>query len=133
MNQQKKRQVIAFLNTKLRNKEEDPDERWTTTWNDYLWRLKMFYIWLYNFKIKEENQINYSIINNWNTPNFVNINKKKKTKRLSPYNESEIWDRDELLSIVKYEPYIPLNSEYLITFFKDRDKKNNQRIWLSAK
>jgi hypothetical protein len=28
---------------------------------------------------------------------------------------------------------IPLNSEYLITFFKDRDKKNNQRIWLSAK
>jgi hypothetical protein len=24
---------------------------------------------------------------------------------LSPYNESEIWDREELLSIVKYEPY----------------------------
>ena len=61
----------------------------------------MFYRWLYNFKIKEENQINYSNINNWNTPNFVNINKKK-TKRLSPSNESEIWDREELLSIVKY-------------------------------
>jgi integrase/recombinase XerD len=52
----KRKQVIAFLNTKLRNKEEDPDERWITTWNDYLWLLKMFYRWLYNFKIKEENQ-----------------------------------------------------------------------------
>jgi hypothetical protein len=38
------------------------------------------------------------------TPDFVNINKKK-TKRLSPYDESEIWEREELLSIVKYEPY----------------------------
>ena len=93
--------IVSFLDTLRKSKEEDPDERWITTWNDYLWRLKMFYRWLYNFKIKEENQINYSNINNWNTPDFVNINKKK-TKRLSPSNESEIWDREELLSIVKY-------------------------------
>ena len=37
-------------------------------------------------------------------PVWFNINKKK-TKRLSPYDESSIWDKEELLSIVKYEPY----------------------------
>ena len=36
--------IIAFLDTRRKNKEVDPEQRWTTTWNDYLWRLKMFYI-----------------------------------------------------------------------------------------
>ena len=31
--------------------------------------------------------------------------KPKQTKRISPYLESEIWERDELLTIVKYEPF----------------------------
>jgi integrase/recombinase XerD len=96
--------IVAFLDTRRKNKEEDPEQRWTTTWNDYLWRLKMFYRWLYNSKMKGDNHQEYDNISNWITPDVVNINKKK-TKRLSPYNESEIWDRDELLSIVKYEPY----------------------------
>jgi hypothetical protein len=38
----------------------------------------------------------------WITPDFVKI----KQKQLSPYNESEIWERQELLTIVKYEPYL---------------------------
>jgi integrase/recombinase XerD len=104
VNVQKKEQVIAFLNTKIKNKVEDYEEKWITTWNDYLWRLKMFYRWLNNVKLKEDNQQNYYDISNWITPDFVNINKKK-TKRLSPYNECDIWDKEELLSIVKYEPY----------------------------
>jgi TRAP-type C4-dicarboxylate transport system substrate-binding protein len=41
---------------------------------------------LYNAKLKST-QKNYYDINNWITPNFVNINKKK-TKRLSSYNKS---------------------------------------------
>src|SRR5215211_6240719 len=96
--------IVAFLDTRRKSKEEDPEQKWITTWNDYLWRIKMFYRWLYNIKLKGEDQRNYYDINNWITPDFVNINKKK-TKRLSPYNESEIWDREELLSVVKYEPY----------------------------
>jgi len=40
----------------------------------------------------------------WTTPPFANI-KKKKTKRISPYLESELWERDEILSIIKYEPH----------------------------
>ena len=27
---------IAFLNTKIKSKKEDPDERWITTWNNHL-------------------------------------------------------------------------------------------------
>ena len=30
--------------------------------------------------------------------------KAKKTKRLSPYSEADIWTKDELLAVVKYEP-----------------------------
>src|SRR5215207_6428862 len=96
--------IVAFLDPRRKNKEEDPEQRWTTTWNDYLWRLKMFYRWLYNDKMKGDNHQEYDNISNWITPDVVNIDKKK-TKRLSPYNESEIWDKEELLSIAKYESY----------------------------
>ena len=36
------------------------------------------------------------------TPDFLKI-PKKKTKRLSPYSETEIWEKDELQFIIKYE------------------------------
>jgi site-specific recombinase XerD len=85
--------IVAFLDIKRKSKEEDSEQKWITTWNDYLWRLKMFYRWLYNVKLKgDNNQRNYYDISNWKTPVFVNINKKK-TKRLSPYNESDILDK----------------------------------------
>src|SRR5215217_988320 len=35
--------IVAFLDIKRKNKEEDSEQKWITTWNDYLWRLKMFY------------------------------------------------------------------------------------------
>ena len=31
--------------------------------------------------------------------------KKKKTKRLSPYGEHEIWDIEGLKAVIKYEPH----------------------------
>jgi integrase/recombinase XerD len=105
-NIQNKQQVIAFLNTKMKNKEEDPEEKWITTWNDYLWRIKYFYRWLYNIKNKD-NSDNFisSDPSNWTTPIFVQI-KKIRTKRLSPYLESELWKKDELISIINYESYL---------------------------
>jgi len=36
------------------------------------------------------------------TPSFINI-KSKRTKRLSPYSETKIWEKDELFTIIKYE------------------------------
>ena len=45
--------------------------------------------------------------------------KTKKTKRISPYVESEIWERDELISIIKYEPY--KRNKAIITLMWDLD------------
>jgi hypothetical protein len=56
---------------------------------------------LYNARDKGLNAKSYET---WNTPDFINL-KMKRTKRLSPYLETEIWDKDELATIIKYESY----------------------------
>ncbi|MGA6990039.1 MAG: hypothetical protein WBX81_06465, partial [Nitrososphaeraceae archaeon] len=43
-----KEQVTKFLDKKIRSISEDPEERWITTWNDYLVRIKHFFRWLHN-------------------------------------------------------------------------------------
>ena len=45
-----KDEIISFLNTKIKNSNDDPDKKWITTWNDYLWRIKYFFRWLHNHK-----------------------------------------------------------------------------------
>ena len=78
-------QILTFLNTKQKDENLDPSKRWITTWNDYLGTLKHFFRWLYNQRGKEE-PIPTS---EWNTLQFVQI-KKKNTKRLSPYSQTDI-------------------------------------------
>jgi integrase/recombinase XerD len=93
--------IRSFLDSKLKSRENDPDKKSIVTWNDYLGRIKYFMRWLYNFKtkgIKEGELLNDPVY--WETPYFLQI-RKKKTKRLSPYSETEIWDREEVLCIVK--------------------------------
>ena len=75
----KKEQIITFLDTKVKSIELDPDKKWITTWNDYLWRIKYLFRWLYNYKLVKENGNEPSSISDWKTPIFANI-KKKKTK-----------------------------------------------------
>ena len=99
-----KQQILAFLDSKVRDPTNDPDKRWITTWNDYLWRIKYFLRWLYNHKEKEAKGIEPTQQSDWITPLFANI-KKKKTKRISPYLESELWECAEVLSLIKYEPH----------------------------
>lgn len=48
-----KEQILEFLNKRIKPKIDDPDEKWITTWNDYLGRLKFFFRWLYNYKMKK--------------------------------------------------------------------------------
>lgn len=38
-----KEEILSYLNTKIKSKEEDPDGKWMRTWNDYLQRLKYFF------------------------------------------------------------------------------------------
>ncbi len=96
---QNKEQVIKYLDSKRKIENEDPDKKWITTWNDYLWRIKYFYRWLYNAKDKGVNAKSYDT---WITPSFIDL-KMKITKRLSPYLETEIWERDDLFTVIKYE------------------------------
>jgi hypothetical protein len=39
----KKEKILEFLNKRIKPKSVDPDEKWVTTWNDYLGRLKFFF------------------------------------------------------------------------------------------
>src|SRR5919199_449354 len=133
----KKDQILSFLDTKIKSQEQDPDKKWITTWNYNLVHLKRFFRWLHNCheskrsdEQKEEDD-NYGIPeSDWVTPSFINI-KKRKTKRLSPYSENEIWERDELLSIVKYEPYT--RNKAALTLFWDLDARPHEITLLKIK
>lgn len=50
-----KDEITCFLDTKMKNDLLDPEKRWITTWNDYLVRIKHFFRWLHNCKIKSDN------------------------------------------------------------------------------
>ena len=101
-----KEQIIRFLNTKIKAISVDPENRCITTWNDYLVRIKHFFRWLFNCKIMSNKGLENleKSFSDWQTPVFVNI-RTKKTKRLSPYGENEIWDIEELETVIKYESY----------------------------
>jgi hypothetical protein len=122
----KREQILTFLNTKQKDENLDPSKRWITTWNDYLGTIKRFFRWLYNQRGKEE----LIPTSEWDTPQFVQI-KKKKTKRLSPYSETEIWDKDELLTVIKYQPY--LRNKAALTLFWDLDARNHEVTMLKIK
>ncbi|HSF52072.1 MAG TPA: hypothetical protein VLA74_15040 [Nitrososphaeraceae archaeon] len=123
-----KSQIISFLDTKIKNSEGDPDKRWITTWNDYLVRIKYFFRWMYNCKDKDEYEnISFS---EWLTPDFVQI-KKKKTKRISPYLENELWEREDLLTIIKYESY--KRNKAILTLLWDLDARPHEITLLKIK
>ncbi len=124
---QEKEQILDFLDSKRKIDKDDPDRKWITTWNDYLWRLKYFFRWLYNAKDKGLNAKSYET---WNTPEFINI-KMKRTKRLSPYLETEIWDKDELAAIIKYEPY--KRNKAILSLLWDLDARPHEITLLKIK
>ena len=124
---QDKEQIIKYLESKRKTVEEDPDKKWIITWNDYLWRLKYFYRWLYNTKEKGLNAKSYD---SWTTLSFINI-KSKRTKRLSPYSETEIWDKDELFTIIKYETNI--RNKAILSLMWDLDARPSEIVLLKNK
>lgn len=122
-----KSQIFSFLDTKIKSIEEDPDKRWITTWNDYLVRLKYFFRWMYNCKDKTLDDVPFS---EWETPNFVQI-KKKSTKRISPYLESELWEREDILTIIKYESY--KRNKAMLALLWDLDARPHEITLLKIK
>jgi integrase/recombinase XerD len=123
----KKEDILLYLQTKIKNKEDDPEQKWITTYNDYLHRIKHFFRWLYN---QHENDIGISM-DLWKTPKFMESLKSKKTKRLSPYSETEIWEKDEFLSIIKYEPF--KRNKAALTLLWDLDARPHEITLLKIK
>ena len=123
----KKEQVLSFLDTKIRTPEQDPEKKWINTWNDYARRIKRFMRWLYNTRERTEPVFEQT---DWITPEFVNI-KEKRTKRISPYLETELWERDEILSIIKYESF--MRNKAALTLFWDLNARNHEITLLKIK
>src|SRR5690606_12678539 len=98
----KKELVLKFLATKEKTSDEDPEGKWITTWNDYLNRIKLFYRWVHNYRNASE-EMKRLPVSEWKTPGFVQL-KPKKSWRASPYSATEVWELEELLTVVKYEP-----------------------------
>ena len=117
------------MDTKIRNLNEDPEKKWITTWNHYLHRIKLFFRWLHNCT-SEESDTETNLSSEWETPAFVKI-KPKKTKRHSPYLETELWDRDGILFIVQYEPHV--RNKAALTLFWDLDARNHEVTLLKIK
>jgi integrase/recombinase XerD len=89
----KRQDISNFLDSKIKSSKIDSEKKWITTWNHYCNHLKFFFRWLYNDHIKSDNDNggNRKSLQDWDTPAFVKI-KLKKTKRISPYSQNEIWD-----------------------------------------
>jgi hypothetical protein len=66
----------------------------------------------------------------WETPEFIKI-RKKKTKRDSPYSEAEIWEQDELLTVIRHEPYI--RNKAALALFWDFNARNHEVTKLKIK
>jgi integrase/recombinase XerD len=123
----KKEQLLPFLDTKIKNSEQDPEKKWINTWNDYVRRIKHFLRWLYNTKIRSQDVLQQT---DWITPPFAKI-KEKRTKRISPYSETELWERDEILSIIKYDPF--KRNKAALTLFWDLNARNHEVTLLKIK
>lgn len=116
--------ILAFLQSRIKDKEIDPEQKWITTYNDYLHRVKHFFRWLYN-------RNNVISMDEWTTPAFLQIIKPKKTKRLSPYSETEIWNKEEFLSIIKYEPF--KRNKAALALMWDLNARNHEITLLKIK
>jgi hypothetical protein len=66
----------------------------------------------------------------WVTPEFVKI-KNKKTKRISPYLDNELWEKDDLLIIIKYESY--KRNKAILALLWDLDARPHELTLLKIK
>ncbi|MGI0019771.1 MAG: hypothetical protein ACREAY_04820 [Nitrososphaera sp.] len=66
----------------------------------------------------------------WQTPAFLKI-RERKAVRLSPYSETEIWERDELLLVIKYEQ--SRRNKAALALLWDLDARNHEVTRLKIK
>jgi hypothetical protein len=95
-----------------------------------LWRIKYFFRWFHNYKIVKEKVNESANTSEWIAPSFVSL-KKKKTKRISLYLETELREKEDLLSIIKYEPY--KRNKAVLSLLWDLDTRPHEVTLLKIK
>jgi integrase/recombinase XerD len=71
-------------------------------------------------------------ISDWQTASFAQIKKKKKkNNRSSPNTESELWEREDLLAVVKYEFH--KRNKAALTLLRDMNARNHEVTLLKIK
>lgn len=89
---------------------------------------RLFFRWFHNRYIRAKDE---SIgETDWETPEMVRI-KSKKSKRISPYSESDIWDLEELKTLIKYEPF--KRNKAAIALMWDLNGRNHEITLLRIK
>jgi site-specific recombinase XerD len=112
-------QILTFLDHQQKDgkwikREHDNEGRYISSFNLYLGLLRVFFRWLSN-KDKSEDD--------WETPPFLRI-KTKKPLRNSPYDDNDIWELDDVLTIIAYEP--ELRNQAIINLLWDLDARNHE-------
>jgi integrase len=124
-----KEQILAFLDHQyIENKgwvkrNKDTDGKYITTFNQYHGLLRMFFRWLYNTDNDDSRT--------WKTPSFIEKIKTKRPLRDSPYSNNDIWQPDEVQTIVQYES--ELRNQAIITLLWDLDARNHEITSLRLK
>lgn len=116
--------VLSFLDKRKKSIDDDPEKKWIVTWNDYLARLLGFYRWITNHDRKIDQD-------NWITPEIFSSIKRKKNKRISSYTPNDVWNIDELLTVVKY--CSNLRDKAILTISWDMAARNHEMVKLRLK
>jgi len=124
-------QLITFLNHQYSKKDgkwverkHDTEGKHITSFNYYKSLLIIFFRWLCNSYCNNKPE------EDWETPAFLNI-KTKKPLRESPYDVNDIWELDDVLTIVAYEP--ELRNQAIITLLWDLDARPHEITALRLK
>ena len=102
-------------------REHDAEGRYITTFKQNKQLLSIFFRWLFNRDKPEED---------WETPALLKF-KAKKPLRDSPYGVNDIWQLDDVLTIVSYEP--ELRNQAIITLLWDLDARPHEITALRIK
>jgi integrase/recombinase XerD len=96
---------------------KDPEGRWVSHYNLRLAFCRRFIRWYYNRDKDDEEE--------WVTPDWFKIkNEHSEREKKGPYSNRQVWTRDEVLSILKYEP--SLRNKALITMSWDMYARNHE-------
>jgi hypothetical protein len=98
-------------------REHDAEGRYITTFKQNKQLLSIFFRWLFNSYCNNKPE------EDWETPAFLKI-KAKKPLRDSPYGVNDIWQLDDVLTIVSYEA--ELRNQAIITLLWDLDARNHE-------